>query len=320
MHALELGGRVDSLAFAPDGETLACALRDRIVLLNARRGARTLESTQLPEQDLVVAFAGARLLSAGGDGNLRFWDTTRCEEVDRFAAGAVGNLAVSPDGRWLVTTRAVAGGNTGGEEATTITIWDLDRSERTPPLLGTRSRVESLAVSAEGLVAVGRSGRTIDLFDVRTGRLVRVLNDEGHDFGREIGVAFRLDLPCLLAASNSVGVTTVWDAATGRRLARLVPPSNLLSRGFVRAVAFAGHSLLVEKRSDGTAHLWRLGDPPELRPRALVELADYSDWQALNGPDVRPEAIALAASRDGALIATSHPDRKVRIWRGADAR
>ncbi len=83
--------------------------------------------------------------------------------------------------------------------------------------------VESLAVSAEGLVAVGRYRMAIDIFEAQTGKCLRSLRGEGADFERIKAVAFSPDAPRWLAAGDSAGYVTVWDAFEGRPLARFRP-------------------------------------------------------------------------------------------------
>ena len=318
LHVLDVGGVVSSLAFAPDGRTLACALRDRIVLVDTETGTRIREVGPVPEQFLVIAFVRDKLLSAGVAGYARLWDVTRGVELDRFMAGAVRGLAVSPEGRWLVTTQGVAGGDTTAEGIDTITIWDLARGRRSPPLTGSPGPADALAVNSEGLVAVGRYRMAIDIFEAQTGKSLRSLRGEGADFQGIKSVAFSPDAPHWLAAGDNAGYITLWDASDGRSVARFRPHLGLFlaPTPSVMATSFALHGLLAEAGSQGAAGLWRF-EMPSGHGQAIATFSDHSSWEKFGDTNLRNEIYALAVNRDGSAIATSHRDHSIRMWRGS---
>jgi WD40 repeat protein len=140
------GCKVNSVAFAPDGKTLAAAVNKRagvpadkiggghediagrgeIHLWDASSGAERAVLTGLRGMALSVAFTpdGRTLASGGGDwdqfGEVALWDaaTGRCRFVLQGHASWVEGVAFSPDSRTLVT---VGGAGSLGE----LKLWDL---------------------------------------------------------------------------------------------------------------------------------------------------------------------------------------------------
>ena len=345
LHLLDVGGYVYSLAFAPDGRTLACALSDRILLIDAETGTRVRELGPLPKEarplagsdtgigepwrppthPLLAAFSRNRLLSAGEDGYARIWDVTRGREVDRFRTGFVGSLAISPDGRWLVTSPALKGYGQGAGASEDLAVWDLDHYRRSTPTGGSPYAVLSLAVSSDGVVAVGRHEEKVDLYDAQTGKLRRTLRGTGARFEGVEAVAFSPDLPHLLAAHDSSCSVALWDVSDARLLALFQTPAGD-PLGFVsphvEALSFGMQGVLVAGDSSGVGGVWRIGGRLERVPRTIAKLSDYSGLKKLNaaGPEVSGSIDSVAVSPDGSLIATAHSAHKVRIWRGPGPR
>lgn len=109
-----------SLAMSPDGALAACAFgyTVEIARLAEQKWAKRLWWGTAPVCAVGFTPDGRRLLTAGGDGQVRFWDTATWDEVRRFDWG-VGKLtaaAFAPDG-----LTAAAGSETGE-----LVVWDVD--------------------------------------------------------------------------------------------------------------------------------------------------------------------------------------------------
>jgi hypothetical protein len=106
-------GRMDdvmSLAFAPDGKTLATAGRDRDLRLWDVATGRLRASLRAHSYDLTaVAYSpdGKTIASGDYDGNVRLWDLARHRPRARWPGNrqAVAALAFSPDGKTLAVAR-----------------------------------------------------------------------------------------------------------------------------------------------------------------------------------------------------------------------
>ncbi|NCC34496.1 MAG: hypothetical protein EOM24_21150, partial [Chloroflexia bacterium] len=171
-------GRIAALAFSPDGSTLASAGEVvRLWNLNNRNpGANALvfnghESIMPfePAQNSIymgdgvrdVAFTpdGLTLISGGADGTIRLWDLRRANpEVNslvlssnlrgrvidqRYIAGGVEALLVSPDGRTLIA---------GGEDG--VKLWDLRATNPSASAQQLPQAASPLVISQDGRMLI----------------------------------------------------------------------------------------------------------------------------------------------------------------------
>ncbi len=163
---------VVSVAFAPDGRTLATAGFDGTMRLwdltdRARPGPLGPPLTG-PNGSVAFAPDGRTLAAAGGgDGTVRLWDLT-----DRARPGPLGppltghtrqvvSVAFAPDGHTLATASADG----------TARLWDLTDSARPgplgPPLTGHTDWVRSVAFAPDGHTLVTASwDKTVRLWDL----------------------------------------------------------------------------------------------------------------------------------------------------------
>ena len=152
---LRFGDEVSSLAFSPDGRTLAVAgsadqagLYD--VVSRKRRGSLTGHTNYI--RDIAYSPDGATIATASDDGTLRLWNpTTRktLRVLNGHTAGVYG-VAFSPDGRILASA----------SEDRTVRLWDPATGSRLGRLSGHSRAVNAVAFSPDGrtLASAGDDG------------------------------------------------------------------------------------------------------------------------------------------------------------------
>jgi WD40 repeat protein len=156
---------VFSLAFSPDGETLAVGTEGSVLLLREREGQWRPHQQWKDHRTWVTAVAfdsGGQLLASGGvDGNVRVWDAThrRRKPLRQLSVrmGPVRSLAFSPDGA------VVAAGGISG-----LGLWSATDAE---PILFQRLRdadARGVAFARDGRSLLATTGRALLRIDAQS--------------------------------------------------------------------------------------------------------------------------------------------------------
>jgi DNA-binding XRE family transcriptional regulator/Tol biopolymer transport system component len=244
-------GAVNSVAFSPDGETLATGNADGTVRRWDVATHRQITALTGPGAVNSVAFSpdGTTLVGGSTHGTVQRWDVATRRQItalrDPAFTGTVTSVAFSPDGTTLV----------GASRYHAVRVWDLTTNSCTcvPPLTTTitTSPATSVAFSPDGVtLATGNADGTVRLWDVATDRQIAALTGPA---GPVTSVALSRDGETL-AAGSADGIVRVWDVATDRQITALTGPG-----GAVTSVAFSPDgTTLATGSADHTVRLWHV--------------------------------------------------------------
>ncbi|ARV58820.1 hypothetical protein BZZ01_09380 [Nostocales cyanobacterium HT-58-2] len=236
-------GWVCSVAFSPDGTTLASGSSDRTLKLwNATDGKclKTLLGHTRWVRSVVFSPDGTTLASCGGDNCLKLWDVRegKCLKTWRGHNGWLWSVAFGPDGCTLVSA----------SEDKTVKLWDVCTGECLKTFVGHSSWVQSVAFSPDGkILASGSCDQSIRCWDVHTGECLNTF--WGHASWVQ-SVAFSPDGKALASGSCDQTIK-LWDVSTGKCWQTLSAHAS-----WIWSVAFSPGGILASGGQDETIKLW----------------------------------------------------------------
>ncbi len=302
-------GEVTSIAFAPDGNTLATASDDGIAMLwDVTDPARPRSRGQplVGHNSLVssVAFADGDTVATGSyDGTAILWDLTNPVQPRQLGQPLTGHLGQVTSVAFALDARTLATGSADG----TAILWDrtnpVQPRQLGQPLSGHLGQVTAVAFGPDGhSLATGSADGTAILWNLDHPVQPRQLGKPLTGYPSLVSSVAFTDNGRTLATGSADGTAILWDlthpAQPQPREQPVTPPSVLVpsletSRdGNTQATA----------NSDGTVSLWDLTD--RARPLRL--------GRPLDGHTNLIAPMAFAS--DGSILATTSDDATVILW------
>ena len=244
-------GRVNALAFTPDGRRLLTGSgAGNLRLWDTRSGnlLSTLQGKSGRITSVAIDDAGSQVATGSGNGTLTIWQLSASNQL-------TNPKVLTPVGPQINTLRfhptdsnkVVAGDHDG-----IIQVWDIKQALAVQTLIDDADRIIGIDITADGkYVASGSYDRTIRIWNLETDERVQTL--VGHDFV-VADVAFSPDGELLASGSYDESIK-VWNWSKAEMSCTLTGHS-----GFVYSVDFtdAGTALL-SGAYDGTVRAWNLG-------------------------------------------------------------
>jgi WD40 repeat protein len=203
----EPGPTASALGLSADGEKLAIAFPNRIMLLNTATRAliRNIDDRLTNVTRMTFSADGGMLAAADETGAIASWDLTNGQLLKTVPAtsGKISALRFAP------AKRVLASANEDGN----VSLWDLQTGTVSLQLKKHSGAVNAIAFSPDGtLMATGGDDRTVIIWDTATGKARRTL--KGHDL-TVTSLAFSPDGSLLASGSGNASVV-LWNVSTGQ--------------------------------------------------------------------------------------------------------
>jgi len=286
-------GSVMSVAFSPDGRTMASTSRDATVAI------WTVDSFELSRR--LTGHVGSvycaryspdgKLLASCGD-DLAIWlwsvpDYQLMRKIDPAHTMSVRSLWFSPDGSTLASCSMDM----------TVKLWDVPSGQLRKTMSGHIGALKAVMFSPDGkqLLSAGQE-RGVRVWDAASGRLVREMTspEPTHE-----AAAWSPD-GRWIAANGTFGPVVIWEAATGR-LWRRISDHNVEGD----SIAFSPDgALLAAGHKDQT-----------------IDLRRTNDWRLVGRLVADKGRIeSLAFTPDGRILAAGGGgnDTRIRVWNLAE--
>jgi WD40 repeat protein len=274
---------VSSVAFSPDGKTIASGSDDDTVRLWNLQGREIKTLLGHRREISSVAFSpdGKTIVTGSADKTVKLWNLQGQEiKTPKMKHNSdVTSVAFSPDGKMIAT----------GSTDKTVKLWNLQGQEIKTPKMEHNSDVTSVAFSLDGkMIASSSADKTVKLWNLQSGE-VKTLNEHSSDVR---SVAFSPDGK-MIASGSADKTVKLWNLQSGE--VKTFPWHS----EEIWSVAFSPDGKMIAFSSaDNTVKLWNL------QSGEIKTLPRHSESIG-----------SVTFSPDGKMIAFSSADNTVKLWK-----
>ena len=337
---------VTSLAFSPDGHTLASGSSDETVRLwnvtdpaNPLPLGPPLRGHGRPVQSVAFSSDGRTLASAGQDDTVRLWNVTDPANPTALGKPLIADSSFALAVAFSPTQSVLASAYWDGS----IQLWNVSEPAHphpeASPFIAHQGAIESIAFSPDGRTLASASlDNTVRQWNVTVPADPEPLGQPLTGYADAVmAVAYSNDGHTLASASQDA--VKLWNVSRPSGAAPIGQPLAGHTNP-VRAVAFSPDGqMLVSASLDGTVRLWDLPLPTLVRQPAdttavavrpdghmlavgtsdgtvslkSIETAQATTVTATTNEHHSP-IISLAFSPDGRTIASGNRDGAIRLW------
>jgi WD40 repeat protein len=254
--------------------------------VNTRAELFRVQAEGVPLRAAIFSADERQVITSDAQGTIQFRDAATGQLQRTFTSqdGAIVNLAVTPDGRWLAAGSAERG----------ISVWDL-ATGKIAYRVAMPTLVLGLASAPDGQrMAAVSFDRRIVIWEAATGRPLGTYQFKGEVTDTFATLVFTPDGRQLLVSADAI--ILVLDSTDARELRRVTAHAKEIT-----ALAFSpdGKRLLTTA-NDRTVRLW-----------------DWTNWHelAMFRTEVNPVAVNLR--RDGALLTVVDYKYQLKQWQAA---
>ncbi len=262
--------------------------------------------TRLPHHGLLAALVAALVTPASPLAVAQNAPSARAELVLQTGhTGSVNALALSPDGRFLVS----------GSEDVTLKIWDTATGNVLRTLSGHEQPVLAVAISPDGRwIASGGADATVRVWNVLTGESTRIASHSG----AVKNVVFSDDGKRLTSLGNSE--VKVYDLAGGRQLTSVrsgdSEPQGMAATGAMDQVATAlspnGKLAALGGGFTYKNGVMGFGGGLRTRPLRVIDVATGKEVESFKIPGTLTSPTDLSFSPDSRLLVAKFVERSAK--------